>query len=320
MNTLSKIESALPLPVTVDDILAARARISGAIVAPDMEVGYWQWTKPKPPAGFVAIECPYDKEKRWNAARNSGAQIKGVIGLDINGALVLVDSIFFVDKEKAREVRPPEPKRTGYVAPTEEERAHEQREHDIRLWSRRLALGGFADTKFDGVAFWPEPYRHPTVEDMQHPTLGAGHAVFVRLFVPADAALAHVPAAIAKLDADAREHAATVAAAAAAVARAGGAPPLADADPDARDRLAADIAAMSPEPAAILADGKVWFRWADGIYADVPETTDADIYGEDYEGLTELLAGVATLTAAFATIADLNAERGEPVPVEGAEA
>jgi threonine dehydratase len=32
MNTLSKIESALPLPVTVDDILAARARISGAIV------------------------------------------------------------------------------------------------------------------------------------------------------------------------------------------------------------------------------------------------------------------------------------------------
>jgi threonine dehydratase len=32
MNTLSKIESALPLPVSVDDILAARARISGSIV------------------------------------------------------------------------------------------------------------------------------------------------------------------------------------------------------------------------------------------------------------------------------------------------
>ena len=32
MNTLSKIESALPLPVTVDDILAARARIAGAVV------------------------------------------------------------------------------------------------------------------------------------------------------------------------------------------------------------------------------------------------------------------------------------------------
>ncbi|AUW57922.1 threonine ammonia-lyase [Sphingobium sp. SCG-1] len=32
MNTLTKIEGALPLPVTVDDILAARARISGAIV------------------------------------------------------------------------------------------------------------------------------------------------------------------------------------------------------------------------------------------------------------------------------------------------
>jgi threonine dehydratase len=32
MNTISKIESALPLPVTVDDILAARTRISGAIV------------------------------------------------------------------------------------------------------------------------------------------------------------------------------------------------------------------------------------------------------------------------------------------------
>ncbi|WP_062732704.1 threonine ammonia-lyase [Sphingobium abikonense] len=32
MNTLAKIESALPLPVTVDDILAARTRIAGAIV------------------------------------------------------------------------------------------------------------------------------------------------------------------------------------------------------------------------------------------------------------------------------------------------
>ncbi|MES1986388.1 MAG: threonine ammonia-lyase, partial [Pseudomonadota bacterium] len=32
MNTLIKIEGALPLPVTVDDILAARARISGSIV------------------------------------------------------------------------------------------------------------------------------------------------------------------------------------------------------------------------------------------------------------------------------------------------
>jgi threonine dehydratase len=32
MNTLAKIESALPLPVSVDDILAARARISGSIV------------------------------------------------------------------------------------------------------------------------------------------------------------------------------------------------------------------------------------------------------------------------------------------------
>jgi len=32
MNTLTKIENALPLPVTVDDILAARARIAGQVV------------------------------------------------------------------------------------------------------------------------------------------------------------------------------------------------------------------------------------------------------------------------------------------------
>lgn len=32
MNTLSKIESAMPLPVSVDDILAARVRISGSVV------------------------------------------------------------------------------------------------------------------------------------------------------------------------------------------------------------------------------------------------------------------------------------------------
>ena len=32
MNTLARIESALPLPITVDDILAARTRIAGAVV------------------------------------------------------------------------------------------------------------------------------------------------------------------------------------------------------------------------------------------------------------------------------------------------
>ncbi|MFZ2997790.1 threonine ammonia-lyase [Sphingobium sp.] len=32
MNTLTRIESALPLPITVDDVLAARTRIAGAIV------------------------------------------------------------------------------------------------------------------------------------------------------------------------------------------------------------------------------------------------------------------------------------------------
>src|SRR3546814_20159534 len=32
MNTLSKIESAVPLPISVDDILAARVRISGSVV------------------------------------------------------------------------------------------------------------------------------------------------------------------------------------------------------------------------------------------------------------------------------------------------
>uniref|UniRef100_UPI0035C67D45 pyridoxal-phosphate dependent enzyme n=1 Tax=Sphingobium sp. TaxID=1912891 RepID=UPI0035C67D45 len=32
MNTLTKIESATPLPISVDDILAARVRISGAVV------------------------------------------------------------------------------------------------------------------------------------------------------------------------------------------------------------------------------------------------------------------------------------------------
>ena len=32
MNTLARIESALPLPITVDDVLAARTRIAGSIV------------------------------------------------------------------------------------------------------------------------------------------------------------------------------------------------------------------------------------------------------------------------------------------------
>ena len=32
MNRLTKIEGALPLPVSVDDILAARVRIAGSIV------------------------------------------------------------------------------------------------------------------------------------------------------------------------------------------------------------------------------------------------------------------------------------------------
>ncbi|HEX8446249.1 MAG TPA: ParB/RepB/Spo0J family partition protein [Sphingomonas sp.] len=258
---------------------------AGALIAPDLEVGYWQWTRPKPPAGFVEIQCQYDKEKRWNAARNCGAQVKGIVGLDTQGRLVLVDSVFFVDKDKAKEVRPPEPKREVYVAPTLEERQEAQRARDVDLWSHRLGLGGFEDTKFAGRAFWPQPYQDKTAP-MIHPTLGAGHAVYVRLFVPQADADAQVGAAKAHLDEEQRARGALVQ----AEARTGGIDPA------------------DEQPAVIIADGETFYRWSDGFYADQPEN-DERRYIDAFGSLTVLLDGVAVVDRYFATFAEYERHR-----------
>ena len=265
---------------------------AGALIAPELDVSDWQWKKPKAPDGFVLVEAGYDREKRWNAARNCGAQVKGIVGLDRAGEMMLVDSAFFVSKDKLKEVVPPvQPHRSI----TPEEIDARRRISDIETWSRRLAIGGFADTKLAGRVAWPPEYQQAT-ERMVHPELGEGHYVNVRIFVPKADAEAHVAAAEAQIDRLAAEKKA---------AREAEERRKAGLDEEHNARVKA-IADLDPEPAVIFVDDRYFFRWADGSYNDIAETEEVDPeYG--FDELTQLLADAEKLGETYPTITDFDA-------------
>ena len=288
---MAKMEQSL-VPFVSELNKAGEGLNAGAVIAPSIDVSDWQWTKPKPPADFVLVECNYDREKRWNAARNCGAQVKGIVGLDREGEMILVNSCFFVSKDKLKEVVPPlQPHRSA----TPEEIEARRRTSDIEIWSRRLAIGSFAGTIFDGRVTWPPEYERGS-ERMIHPELGEGYAVNLRIFVPKAAADANAAAAEAKIDAIAAEKKA---------AREAEERRKAGLDEEHNARLHA-IADMSPEPAVVFVDDRYFFRWADGSYQDVVEEEDAESeYG--FDELTQMLAEAEKLGEAYATIAEFDA-------------
>lgn len=301
-----KIERAAPKLIEAE-------KLTDIVIAPEIDVSDWQWKKPKAPDGFVQVDAVYSGEKRWNAALNCGAKIVGVLGIDQSGAVAVVKSLFFVDKEKAKEVVPPEPAREVYRQPTEEEMRERRRQGEIETWSRRLALGGFADTKFAGRAFWQQPYNTQT-ERFTHSELGEGYVVHVRLFVTAADAEAQMEAAAVQYDEETKR---------ATEAKVERERAKQEAEEAAATAAKAKYDEMIATPPAVIADASdmtVWHRQTDGSYQDAPEGSEAS-FEAGYDSLGELLdnCDVHTL-ATFGSVAEFEAWAAEDQAEDQADA
>lgn len=128
--------------------------ITGLVKIPDLMLHSWgTQAKLKPPAGFAEVKR-YDHAKLWKTIRNNGLPVHVLLGVNPDGELKVHPEIVFVpleqqaaiDKQSATPVR----------AETPEERAARERKAAVEKLQRRLAVGPFAGTPFEGRAFWPE--------------------------------------------------------------------------------------------------------------------------------------------------------------------
>lgn len=112
---------------------------------------------PAAPAGFAAVaKQSYNSEAAWRTVRNNNLPVQVAVGIDGDGKVQAYAHTLFVPKEQRTALEPPpgEVKQSRYVPPTPEERAAAERKHGIERWQRRLAVGSFAGTPFEGRAFW----------------------------------------------------------------------------------------------------------------------------------------------------------------------
>lgn len=173
--------------------------IDGYVIDEDVLFGqYRSGEKTIAPKGWVKVERQYGAESLWQAIRKAGVFVKVLAGVNRKGEIDVWPGVVFVAKaDKARI----EPKQTGYVSPppeTPEQRAAREREAGILLHARRLAVGPFAGTPFEGRAYWP-PYnwgRAETINGVE------GQLVTVQIFVTDEEVKAQRAAAAAAYDAE----------------------------------------------------------------------------------------------------------------------
>jgi ParB family chromosome partitioning protein len=169
--------------------------IVGYVEVPTLRLhSYGTTEKLRPPVGFVMVERA-DHPKLWRTIRNNGFNVHVVVGIDVAGQLIADPRYAFVPiAQKAAIDRPA----LVDVAADRERDAAAYREREIIRWSRRLAVGPFAGTPFEGRVFWPE-----ASSDRQLASNIAGvdgFMVGMQVFVPADQVPAHRKAAISKVD------------------------------------------------------------------------------------------------------------------------
>ncbi len=266
--------------------------ITGYVTPPDLRVHSWGTpAKIKEPEGFAKVER-YEYSRVWNTIRNNAIEAQVLVGIDQDGELVAWPRMAFVPKAQ-KEAVDPLSKGPTYVPPSPEEEEAERRKREVDRWSRRLAVGPFAGTPFEGRAFWPEPF-----EDRSKPALMKGvqgHLVALLVFVPdaaVDAARDEAEVYYDRLIADRAEKRAA----------------------EERERLEAGLRherlATGPEPAVAIIDGQAWMRAEDGSYAAVGdedsydswafllECTEPQDLGEVYETVEAFDAAMAAARAA----------------------
>ena len=222
---------------------------------------------PKPPKGFVEIDRRYgNHEKIWNAIRRHGVDVHVVIGINDKAELAAYPERVFVPTAH-RDVVDPRTQAEAARHATPEEIAAASREREVVKLARRLAVGPFTGTPFEGRAFWQTGYH----ETGERRTIDGvpGWVVPVHIFVTDEQVAAQRAAAESAADA-------------------------AIAATEAQEKRREALLASDPQPAAIVVDDLVYYRWADGSYWDAIE----DITIDEGDATAEL--GARTLASLIA--------------------
>jgi ParB/RepB/Spo0J family partition protein len=185
--------------------------IEGYLTTADLRLHpYGNGEKVAVPKGWTKVELGYDTKPAWKAIRAGQIPVKVLVGINQNGEIDQWRQTLFVAKGHATKL---EPKALGYghtsQPETPEQRAARERESGILRHARRLAVGPFAGTQWEGRAYWPTGYWYQT----EAKTIDGveGQLVSVQIFVTNDEVKAQRAAGAAayqaELDARAAEEA-----------------------------------------------------------------------------------------------------------------
>jgi ParB/RepB/Spo0J family partition protein len=200
------------------------------------------------PAGFAKAE-KHEHSRMWKTIRNNGIDVHVLAGINPKGELVIHPSVVFVPKAQKEAVAPSQ---GGYshTPMSAEEQAAARRDRGVDRLQKRLAVGPFAGTAFEGRAYWIDAYnREPTPKTIDGKP---GWLVPVDIFVTEEQIAAHRDEAEREYD---RTEAVRVAT-----------------EQAERDAEAAEIArrqairSMDPPAAVMVVDGQAFIRKDDGSY------------------------------------------------------
>jgi ParB/RepB/Spo0J family partition protein len=151
--------------------------VTGYVVAPGLRLHSWGSQDAKGPPGSSRVDG-LDARALWTRIRETGVDVRILVGIDGAGALKIHPRTVFVSKADRRLLDPPG--RSG--ADDAAARAAAERARGVDLWARRLSVGSFEGTPFEGRAYWPEPH-----EDRSRPNSRdgiPGQFVHIYVFVP----------------------------------------------------------------------------------------------------------------------------------------
>ena len=249
------------------------------VVASDQRVKSWGNVAPKPPSGFVLVE-KYDSAPMWRTIRNNKINVHVLVGIDDKGELQIWPRMVFVPKAQRDAIAPPQAQQQ-IQNETPEQRAAREREAGVAKWARRLAVGSFAGTPFEGRAFWPSwgGARRDSRAGV------SGWLVEVNMFVSDEEIAAQKEPAEIEYD---RELAAKQAA------------DKAEAEKEAAEKARYEqLLALTP-PAVVVVDGEAWFRDDEGSY--IPEDPLSDGGAVNWVTLVEAHRwSIDDINATFAT-------------------
>lgn len=137
-------------------------QITGFVKVKDLEFGDYHMAyhaiEKQAPNGYAWVGNDYNParvERMLKTIRNNRILVQLPVGINSKGELIRIPKGFFVPKDQARAVDPPENSQPTYRQPTQEEVDAQRRKDGIARFAWRKGVGSFAGTPLEGRAFWP---------------------------------------------------------------------------------------------------------------------------------------------------------------------